>query len=232
MADYRETFSNPHTVLPVIHVETPNQTMRNAEVAFESGADGAFLISMRGMPHEELAKMHEMVREEYVTWWVGVNFLDVPAIKVFDTLDPNISGVWADDAVINEWVEEQVEADRIQEAREKSGWKGLYFGGVAFKYQREVDNLEKAAQIATRYMDVITTSGKGTGSAPDVEKISRMKGAIGDFPLAIASGISPDNVHEFKDSADCFIVATSLLTPGTEDFDKSRVRDLIQAVRG
>lgn len=206
--------------------------MINAEVAFEAGADGTFLISMEGMPHEKLAKMHEMVRGEYLAWWVGVNFLDVPTVKVFDTLNSNISGVWVDDSAIDEWAEKQVEAEKIQQAREKSGWKGLYFGGVAFKYQREVNNLEKAAQIATKYMDVVTTSGKGTGSAPDVEKIARMKGAIGNFPLGIASGISPDNVHEFKDVADCFIVATSLLVPGTERFDKSRVRDLIQAVRG
>ncbi len=232
MADFRETFHNPHVVLPVIHVETPNQTMRNAEVAFDSGADGVFLISMQGMDHKRLAEMQEMVRDEYMAWWVGVNYLDLPTVNVFDALSPNVSGVWADNAAISEWVEEQYEAERIKRAREASNWEGLYFGGVAFKYQRGVNNLEKAAQIATRYMDVITTSGKGTGSAPDTEKIARMKGAVGDFPLAIASGISPDNVHNFKDIADCFIVSTSLLVPESEEFDPGRMKDLMQAVRG
>ncbi len=232
MADFRETFRNPHVVLPVIHVETPSQTMRNAEIAFESGADGLFLISMEGMNHKKLAEMQKMVRDEYIAWWVGVNYLDLPTVNVFGALSPNVSGVWADDGAINEWVEKQYEAERIKRAREASNWKGLYFGGVAFKYQREVNNLEKAAQIATKYMDVITTSGKGTGSAPDIEKIKRMKSAVGNFPLAIASGISPDNVHSFKETADCFIVSTSLLAPGSEDFDRSKVNDLIQAVRG
>lgn len=232
MANYKEVFPHKHTVLPVIHVETQRQTLRNTEVVYEAGADGAFLISMRGMRHEDLRKMQETIRKEFSTWWIGINYLDLSTVRVFDNLNSNISGVWVDDAKINEWVGEQIEAEKIQQARERSGWDGLYFGGVAFKYQREVNNFGLASKIAVGYMDVVTTSGLGTGSAPDREKISSMKAAIGDYPLAIASGISPDNVHNYLDIADCFLVATSLLVPGKEEFDKSRVKELIQAVRG
>ena len=53
----------------------------------------------------------------------------------------------------------------LQASRESSGWKGLYFGGVAFKAQRLVADelVGKAAAIATRYMDVVTSSGRATG---------------------------------------------------------------------
>lgn len=232
MAGFKETFTNPHAVLPVIHIQTEKQTLKNVEIAQKEGADGAFLISMEFLPHEGLTLMHEVVRREFGTWWIGVNYLDLDTTEVFDKLNDGISGVWADDAKIYEWVEEQLEAEYIKEQREKSGWKGLYFGGVAFKYQAEVDNLERAARLASSYMDVVTTSGTRTGSAPDLEKIVRMKSAIGDTPLAIASGISPENIHQYLDVADCFLVATSLLVPGREEFDPSRVRDLVQAVRG
>lgn len=231
MANYKEVFPNQHTVLPVIHVETPLQASRNAQVLYKEGADGAFLISMQGMPHDELAKIHESVKNELPTWWLGINYLDLPTVRIFENLNPGISGVQADDARINEWVEEQIEAEDIQQAREKSGWNGLYFGCVAFKYQRPVERVGIAAQIASRFMDVVTTSGSATGSAPDVNKIFRMKTAIGDKPLAIASGITPDNVVNYLDTADCFLVATSLLIPGKEDFDPIRVRDFIQTVR-
>ena len=59
-----------------------------------------------------------------------------------------------------------------------------------------------------------------------------MKEAIGDHPLAIASGISLENVEQFLPYSDAFLVATSLLKPGTEDFDPQRVKDLVRAVRG
>lgn len=236
MASYKELFPRKHTVLPVIHAETPSQALRNVEVAHQAGADGAFLIRKpyTQMSHGELAKVHETVRREFSTWWLGINYLDLErTVEIFEHLTPSMSGVWADDARINEWVERQLEAEEIQQARKRSGWNGLYFGGVAFKYQRGVhkDKLAVAAQLATRFMDVVTTSGSATGSAPDTEKIAIMKAAIGDKPLAIASGVSPENVENYFD-ADCFLVATSLLKPETEDFDPSRVKDLIQAVRG
>ncbi|MBI4157989.1 hypothetical protein HY502_04020 [Candidatus Woesebacteria bacterium] len=48
----------------------------------------------------------------------------------------------------------------------------------------------------------------------------------------IASGVSSENVKDFLPYADCFIVATSLLIPGTENFDKDKIKVLIDNVRG
>lgn len=230
MAGFKEVFPQRHAVLPVIHVETPKQTLQNAEIAQQEGVDGVFLISMRDMPHSQLARVHEGIRKEMNTLWIGVNYLDLRAEQAFLRLK-GIPGVWTDNAQIDEKDPIQMNANLIAESRRRSGWKGLYFGGVAFKGQRPVQDVGRAAKIATKYMDVVTTSGSRTGSAPELEKIALMKDAIGDHPLAIASGITPENVHEYLDVADCFLVATSLLEPGREVFVPSRVRDLVQAVR-
>lgn len=233
-----EIFQSKHAILPVIHAKTEDQVLNNAKVAYEAGCDGAFLINMedpetlKRMSHKELFEMHKLVRKEFATWWVGVNYLDLPAVKVFENIDPSILGVWTDNAEIYEWLDKQTAAEKIKQAREKSGWKGLYFGGIAFKYQKEVNNPGLAAKIATLFVDVVTTSGKATGSAPDLAKIELMKRSIGNFPLAIASGVSPENVRQFLPYADCFIVATSLLVPGTENFDKDKIKALIDNVRG
>jgi len=232
MTDFYETFKKSQVVLPVIHVENKKQALWNAETAKKAGADGVFLISMRGMGSEGLLEIQREVKKEFSTWWVGVNLLGESTVRVFNKLDDNVSGLWTDNAQINEWSKKQFEADSIKLAKEKSGWNGLYFGGVAFKYQRQVDNLALAAQIASQYVDVITTSGEGTGLAPDYGKIAAIKASVGNFPVAIASGISPENVTTYKDVANCYLVATSLLVPGTENFDYSKVSDLVQAVKG
>jgi hypothetical protein len=123
-------------------------------------------------------------------------------------LNEEIDGLWTDNAFIDEKTDNQFMAEEILTAQKSSGWHGLYFGGVAFKYQRHVDDAGKAAQIAANYMDVVTTSGKGTGISADIEKIKIMKKAVGDFPLAIASGITLYNIEEYLDFADCFLVAS------------------------
>ena len=90
MSVSKEIFQNEHIVLPVIHAETENQVLDNARVAYEAGCDGIFLINMKDpttstrMSYENLRKLHKMVCSEYATWWIGVNYLDLPAVKVFD----------------------------------------------------------------------------------------------------------------------------------------------------
>lgn len=121
-------------------------------------------------------------------------------------------------------------AEKINSLRRRSEWQGLYFGGVAFKYQRPVLELEMAAMLAASYMDVITTSGPGTGLAAEVEKIRRMRAAIEDKPLAIASGITPENVKDYLGIADCFLVATGI----SRDFvtlDPEKLKHLMASVK-
>ena len=74
-------------------------------------------------------------------------------------------------------------------------------------------------------MDVITTSGVSTGNAPDHGKIQEMKGVIGHHPLAIASGITPENVLGYTLYTDCFLIATGVSDSFTE-LNPSKVRKL------
>jgi hypothetical protein len=236
MANFHEIFTGNHAILPVVHITDKVQAVRNAGIASEAGTDGIFLISMQGRDDAYIRSVHDVVQKEFPKLWIGVNYLNLmeEPIEVFANLKPNIGGAWLDDAGINHAGQDQPQALQIAQARKESGWNGLYFGGVAFKYRRIIPQgeLSGIANAATKYMDVVTTSGEGTGSAPDVNKIALMKHGAGDHPLAIASGISPDNVYKYLNIADAFLVASSLLIPGTENFDPKRVSALVQAIRG
>ena len=207
VSQYREQFGQARRVFPVIHVTSLEQALRNAALARDEGADGVFLITHGEVPDRELLEIHSEVHAKFQGWWIGVNCLTVSPLRLFTMLSEDVAGVWIDDAAINENEEEQTEAEIIKKARRRSAWEGLYFGGVAFKYQRKVrsEKLWDAAEIASRYLDVVTTSGPGTGRAASVEKIATMKHALGETPLAIASGITPDNIADFLPHADCFL---------------------------
>lgn len=227
--DIRNVFSKRHVVLPVIHVAGREQALRNALIAREAGVDGLFLINHQ-MSATRLLSIHRAVVAEHDDWWVGVNCLDLSPVELFQRIDNTVAGVWVDNAMIDENAELQTEAERIVDVRHESGWSGLYFGGVAFKYQRPVDDLRRAAEIAAPYMDVVTTSGPGTGHAALPEKIKVMKQAIGQHPLAIASGITPENVTDYLQNVDCFLVATGI-SKSFEDLDPDRVNALVRKIR-
>jgi hypothetical protein len=149
--------------------------------------------------------------------------------EVFARISPRVAGVWVDDARVREDLPEQVDAAALARARAASGSAALYFGGVAFKYQRPVEDVARAARIAAGYMDVVTTSGPGTGHAADVAKIRAMKAALGPTPLAIASGITPDNVGEYLPVADCFLVATGI-SSSFDELSAAKVAALVDRV--
>lgn len=234
MANFREVFTSEHTILSVVHVENVTQAVHNIRIAQDTGCNGAFLISMRGMDHRNLWNVHQVVQQQIPDFWVGVNYLGAETPLVFRYLSQGVPGLWFDNVEVDERLEEQVMAERNKKVRENSGWEGLDFGGVAFKYQRPVpkDMLGEAARKTMVYTDVITTSGPATGQEADPEKIRIFREAIGNYPLAIASGISPKNVEVYMPYTDAFLVATSLLVPGTEDFDPNRLRQLVKVIRG
>ena len=228
-ARFRQHFPNRHVILPVIHVDSIEQALRNTEIARSAGADGAFLIN-HYMGDDELLSIHTEVAAHHPDWWLGVNCLGLSAAQASERVSDSVSGIWADNAEIDEGQSAQPAAEEIQAVQKRRAWRGLYFGGVAFKYQRSVKDLAAACQIAANYMDVVTTSGPGTGHAADLEKIRVMKQALGTQPLAIASGITAENVSDYLPIADAFLVATGVSKSFTE-LDPAKVLELVKRVR-
>ncbi len=227
MSTFKSIFPGKHAFLAVVHVEGEVQALRNAKIAEQEGADGIFLIN-HSVPSNNLIECYHAVQEQLPKFWIGLNCLDLGRSAV-DVIPKQTSGLWVDNAGINESAEPVAGAQEFADLRKKSGWQGLYFGGVAFKYQGEITDVAKVARLSVPFVDVITTSGAGTGKAADIAKIRKMKEAIGDHPLAIASGITPENVGEYMPHADCFLVATGISDSHAE-LNPVQVRALAEAI--
>jgi 2-keto-3-deoxy-6-phosphogluconate aldolase len=223
----REVFDR-YRVVPVVHVQSAEQAVRNAGVAMRAGAEGVFLIN-HGLSDKALLHIQQQVLTAFPHWWVGVNCLRSRPERVFRAVSPGVPGVWVDSAMIREDREFQPVAERVLAIRRQRRWPGLYFGGVAFKYQAPVRDPAAAARLGSRYIDVVTTSGPGTGHAPHPDKIRCMKEALGEAPLAIASGITPENVGDYLPWADCYLVATGI-SRSFEDFEPERVSALVEKI--
>lgn len=214
--NYNKVFGDiKHVLLPVVHVETYEQALGNVTLAYRCGAHGVWLIN-HSIDYDDLYEIYSQIRTEFPNYWIGLNCLDLSPERAIRTMPLDVNGYWADNASIDENSDRQPRAERVLEAIKATGWQGLYFGGVAFKYQRKVDDLQSAGAKAGPYMDVITTSGPGTGMSALVSKIQYIKEGAGDKPVAIASGITPGNVEAYMPYATCFLVATGISSSFTE----------------
>jgi uncharacterized protein len=231
MSRFRDAFpGRRHVLLPIIYAVSREQALANARVARDGGTDGVFLLGHGAITDDELLEIYLDVRTAHADWWVGLNCLSWKPEKLFASVGERVQGVWVDDALIEESANDQPAARRVAGVQRENGWGGLYFGGIAFKYQRPVRDPAAAARNAKPWMDVVTTSGPGTGCAASPSKIRAMKEAIGDFPLAVASGVTPENVTDYLPWADCFLTATGV-SYTFEELDPARVRDLVRVVR-
>lgn len=220
-------------LLPVIHLRDPEHTLAQVAIAVECGADGVWLINHAGSSESTFGHFAR-VRHRNPDVWVGLNLLDLTAHSAMRIVTTSfargnrIDGLWADDAgVTDEGVAPR--ARLTWKVKEETGWPGEYFGSVAFKAGPEILHPAQAAEVAGAVMDVVTTSGPATGVPADVDKVRTMKRALGDHRLAVASGITPDNVGDYLPFVDDYLVATGI----SRDFhtlDPAKVRALAEAV--
>ncbi len=213
---------------PVIHVDDLQQTLINANYAFSNGADGIFLINHTVSP-ETLLDIYRKTREKYPDKWIGLNLLGLTSEEAMRILPDTVNGLWTDNA--------EIEEDGVNIYPQN--WYRIfkithpdcsYFGGVAFKYQRPVTALELAAEKACACMDVICTSGPGTGLVADIEHVKRLyNGAVGK-PLALASGVTPENISDFLLYMDHFLVASGI-SKSFRMLDPGRIKLLADKIK-
>jgi predicted TIM-barrel enzyme len=209
-----EVFGSSPVLLPVVHPIGREEALASVRIAHELGVKGLFLID-QGMTEREVLQLVREVRERWPSLWVGLNLLSRTPTSVLATTfnrGYRIDGIWSDDAGIDERDGIHPRADAFVKTRNAASWDGLYFGGVAFKYQREVSpkDLSRAAEMSLPYMDVLCTSGPGTGYAADVEKVRALRAGLGDHAMALASGVTPDNVGSYLPYVQAFLVGTGI----------------------
>jgi len=231
MERLKKVFGRSHVLLPVIHCETVEQTLYNCDMCFRNKICGVWLIC-HSAKYPELIRIIGKVREKYPSgkYWIGANFLDLYPQKIHKILSDNeveLDGIWIDNSYINDEEEFQNIPELMRMTRFKFGWKGLYFGGTAFKYQSQPKNLAKCVTLAKDYMDVVCTSGSGTGRAMSVEKAVVFEKYCKGVPVAVASGLSVGNAALFSQYVNCFMTATSILRQGDfHNFDEQKLRQL------
>ena len=206
-------------IYPVIRVETEAQALAQAAIAYAHPVDGAFLIDHDG-DHDRLARCIAVVRGCFPDRFLGANLVrtgGVDALALLGRAFPSgvpLDALWTDDAGVRINAPASIEPAGLTsgELHRETGWQGLHFGGVAFKYQAPVpdDDLPALGELARDLVDVPTTSGPGTGQRIATERLRLLRRGLGGHPLALASGVTPENAHEVVPFVDHILVSTGI----------------------
>jgi hypothetical protein len=231
MNRYQSQFPQRHALLPVVDVEYPAQAIRCAEIAFKEGADG-IVLSNPNLSSESLRICYEGVRKRFPDRWIGLNCIDCTAVRAIERMEHGMNGLWLDyPGIYDDKDRTAREAGKIANAhkeREENWCSFLLFGDVSFKFQSGISNVQRAAELAVPYLDVITT-GDRNGSPPALDKVKLVRVGAGRSPIAIVGRLTSENVEPYLEFADCFLV-TFGAGNSPHPFTARRIRKLVQAI--
>jgi predicted TIM-barrel enzyme len=243
--------ANQRYFLPVIHIQSVEQALRNAQLAFNHGADGVWLIDHQPNGPDPLKLTRQCllaVRQAYPDAFVGVNilFADTPADALAYVVrlnqDARVDGLWTDFGGISmlrdqtfagHEAQQFVQEQKLAKLASNNALDIVHFGGVAFKGQQPIPH-ERLQDIAAfvhnnGLLDVICTSGARTGRAADPGKVQELKSGAGNIPLALASGVASDNVADYLPFVQFFLVASSICS-SFHELDTNKVAELSNAI--
>jgi hypothetical protein len=185
--------------------------LKQATIAFENGAFGVFLtIGEIGITNSEIISCYEIIRNQYPSKFIGINFMCDPILAIRD-IPITADAIWIDKGIGSTTNFDALE--QIKSALVEKNWNGLHFGGFYFKGNNGTikydDSFYSICKNINKYMDIATTSGPGTGVGIELERLIMFNKSLGS-PLALASGITASNIESFVPYAEYFIVGTGI----------------------
>lgn len=224
--------------LVALHVKDYYQAIREAaKMLTPNGAHGVILvnnglkISSKKSEYPSLfdtaMELKSKVGDKYL---VGINPLDLRTAKeaieiLYETVDQY--GIWPD--VL--WTDTHPIVEKSSRVYipesilfDIKGMETAYYGSISFKGQPEPHDLETVALLGSRNFHTVVTSGPGTGQPADVEKIKKMSEIVGSDKLALASGVTTENLYQYFEYVNTFIVGTSLQQSADDPFVYSSER--------
>lgn len=235
---FKSIFPDKHSLIVSLHSKSISHALEWAEIAITNWAHWVAVVTHEIAPVAWLEAIRQ-IKEKYPHHQAILNILQQRPKIIFQVMK-NLEqilpdGIWADNAripgidYIESWYEK--DADDVLNIQEEMWWDGLYFWGLDFKGQKELDFTwaEYAVSQAKQYVDIITTSWKWTGISADVEKVKRIKELAWNYPVGLASWISAENIANYIKNTDISIVATNI-SKNYNDLDPSKVLELANII--
>lgn len=211
-------------IIPVIHHTNEFLSMKKAEICAKNKAYGVFIISMIS-DNIGLSGLAKKIKIAFPDLKVGINLLGYSALdSIYESLNYSLDMTWSDCPIVTgSFI--TPEAKAIEE--EIQNTNHLFFNSVAFKYQSIERNVQQAVLNSKLLQFIPTTSGEATGKAANLTKIKSMKDSLKDYPLAIASGLTPDNIQQYTPYIEFGLVATGI-SDDFNNFNELKLQEIIK----
>ena len=194
-------------IIPVIHHLDELTSINEASAMRAAGADGIFLISMHG-ENTSVIETAKQIKEMLPDLPVGINLLGSHYLRAMQAINSyGLNMLWYDSPLTERGLL-TLRGEVLAEHKYANPQVEI-FSTVSFKYQPADLSPAESVRAALQSGFTPTTSGDATGVAPLFEKIALLAQGC-DNRLAIASGVTAENIDSFSLFAECILVNTGI----------------------
>ncbi|MCK4927358.1 MAG: membrane biogenesis protein [Candidatus Aenigmarchaeota archaeon] len=210
---FYELFGYKPPKIAMIHLagdDPAAQALREIGIYEQEKIDAIIVENYHGSIFD-VERTLEAIKERGTKLVVGVNILPNEYTVAFDMADRYGAKFIQLDHVAGKYQGAVFNTKLYEECRNKHSGIAV-FGGVWPKYYTPIQgsDLELDLKEGMERADAIVVTGEGTGIETSIEKILQFREIIGDFPLIVGAGVTPDNAREQLENADGVIVGSSL----------------------
>ncbi len=237
--NFLSIFPERKPILAMLHLRGESRQEKFEHALLEAGqligggADAVIVENYFG-DYEDMEVVLEAFCREKVDFIYGVNALHNDALG-FELAKKYGASFIQLDSVAGHLPPEQDEAFGQAIAQWRADYNGFVIGGVRFKYQPYLSgrSLEEDLTIGMTRCDAIAVTGEGTGKMTPMEKIRDFRRIMGDFPLVVGAGMTPESCVEQFSVADAAIVGSYFKKGHVDDsyVEPANVRIFMQQVQ-
>jgi len=231
-------------IIGMIHLTGPepmkvDRAMEELEIYERNGLDGVIVKNFHGTLESVVRTLDKIHKEYGGNLKIGINLLPNEFLQSFVLADYFNCDFIQVDYVAGKYEggnnKTLVMPDELFEPTREKFWEIVVLGGVWPKHYTPVgdSNLENDLREGSKRVDAVVVTGDYTGNETPIEKIEEFRRIIGDQPLIVGAGLTPENVKKQLELADGGIVGTYFKRNDStrEKVDEYRVRKFMGAVR-
>lgn len=241
--DFLQLFHEPKPILGMLHLKGDSdqdvweRMKREVDIYVNGGLDAVIVENYFGRYHH-MEQALDYVRSLKLDIPYGVNCLNVDAMG-FELAQKYRASFVQLDSVIGHVKPRDEETIKAFLELYRNRCHVQVLGGVRFKYQPVLseNSVETDLVLAKERCDAVCVTGDATGAVTPLEKIRLFRKTLGDFPLIVGAGMTPENMREQMEYADGAIVGSYFKHNHQDSGEVSaehvkQVVDAVRAVRG
>ena len=187
--------------ISIVHASDEAEALRRVDSARSGPADGVFLVN-RGIGHQKLLRIAARAASMHPDFFIGVKCRDLRPQDVFCRLPQGVLGVWSDQPEAQD--ANQV-GNALHQFRHTGGWEGLYFAQCPLEPSVAPPRSFRTSPPPRPYRDVFVVGDPAATEPPSPEAVRRLRGTLGEHPLALCTDSSRSTDERFRRDIDCFL---------------------------